>query len=112
MRPDQSLWCLRVCNLFKGRQLSLQFGDGVLQHLAVAGIAGGLELLGEASPGKQEALAFPVALLLARRDRGAGGFPLLRHFLLLLFYGLTLPAACHLRILPWRRGTHILHSDG
>jgi hypothetical protein len=40
---------------------------------------------------------FPVAFLLLGRDWWAEGFPLLRHFLLLLFYGLTFPAACHLR---------------
>jgi len=57
--------------------LAVQFRDSLLQHLAVARVAGGLQLLREAMPRKKEALAFPVALLLLGRDWGADGFPLL-----------------------------------
>jgi hypothetical protein len=62
----------------------------------VAGVAGGLELLGESLPGKKKAIAFPVALLVFGRDRGGEVVSLRRSFLLLLFYRLTFPAACHL----------------
>ena len=105
-----SLWCRRVCNLFKRRELTIQLRNRLLQHLAVARVAGCLQLLSEAFPGQKQTLAFPVALLFAGRDRWADGFPLLRHFLLLLFYGLTLPAACHLRILPCEEGCWLLAS--
>src|ERR1700687_3481483 len=60
-------------------------------------VAGCLQLLSEAFSGKKQACAFPVALLLVGRDRRGEGLPLLRHLLLLLLYGLTFPAACHLR---------------
>jgi hypothetical protein len=71
--------------------------------LAVSRIAGCLQLLRQALPGKKHAFAFPVAFLLVGRDRYArrlaDGLPLLRPFLLLLFDGLTLPPARHLKIL-------------
>ena len=75
----------------------VQLCDRLLQHLAVMTVAGCLQLLREASAGKKQALAFPVALLLLWQDRCADGLPPLRHFRLLLFYGLTFPTACHLR---------------
>ena len=104
--PSFSLWgvCVRsrpsgqpdVCNLFKRRELSVEFCHCPLQHLAVTGVAGSLQLLSEMLAGKKQAVAFAVALLLGGRDWGASRFSLLRHFLLLLLYGLTFPAACHL----------------
>src|SRR5712671_6783384 len=60
-------------------------------------VASCMQLLSEAFSGKKQALAFPVALLLVGRDRRGEGLPLLRHLLLLSLYGLTFPAACHLR---------------
>jgi len=75
----------------------VQLCDRLLQHLAVMTVAGCLQLLREASAGKKQALAFAIALLLLGRDRCANGFPPLRHFRLLLFYGLTFPTARHLR---------------
>jgi hypothetical protein len=44
--------------------LAVQFGHRLFQHLAVAGVAGDLELLGEMLPGEKKAIAFPVMLLL------------------------------------------------
>jgi hypothetical protein len=76
--------------------LAVQLGHRLLQHLAVARVAGALELLGEALPGKKEAIAFPVALLLFGRDLGVDAACWGRSFLLLLFYRLTLPPASHL----------------
>ena len=95
MRLDHSLWCRRIRNLFKRRQLTVQLRDRLFPHLAETRVGGCPQLLREALPGKKQALAFPVTLLLVERDRCAGGSPLLRLLLLLLFYGLTLPAACH-----------------
>jgi hypothetical protein len=80
--------------------LTIQIRNRLLQHVAVTRVAGGLKLLREALPGKEQAPALPVALLLAGRKRRADGIAPLRHFLLLLLYGLTLPTARHVRILP------------
>ena len=76
--------------------MAVQFGHRLFQHLAVAGVAGGLELLDEALPGEQEAIAFPLALPQFGRDRGVDVVLLCRSLFLLLFYRLTFPAACHL----------------
>jgi hypothetical protein len=56
--------------------LTVQLRDRLLQHLAVTRVTGCLQLLDEASAGKMQALAFPVALLLAGRQRRAVGLPL------------------------------------
>ena len=73
-------------------------------------VAGCLQLLSEVFPGKKQAFAFPVALLVLGRDRWVDGLPLLGHLLLLLLHGLTLPAACHLRILPCEEGCWLIAS--
>src|SRR5271168_1597974 len=63
--------------------------------MAMTRVAGGLQLLHQSLPGKQQAVAFAIALLLAGRERGTGSLPQPQHFLLLLLYRLTLPAAGH-----------------
>src|SRR4029077_20378682 len=88
MRSGHSLWGRRACNLFKRREVTIQLRNRLLHHPAVTGVAGRLQLLREAFPGKFEALAFPVALLLVRRDRWGGGFPPPRQFSLLFLSGL------------------------
>ncbi|MGA7079998.1 MAG: hypothetical protein WBQ43_11085 [Terriglobales bacterium] len=57
--------------------MTVQLGNCLLQHLAVGRLDGGLELLRETLPRKKQALASPVTLLLAGRQRGADSFPLL-----------------------------------
>jgi hypothetical protein len=57
--------------------LTIQLRESLFQHLAVTRVAGGVQLLREASTGKKQTLAFPVALLLVGRDRCGRGFPLL-----------------------------------
>jgi hypothetical protein len=81
--------------LFKRRQLAIQFGDGLLQHLPMAGVAGGLKLLLQPLPREEQSLAFPFRLLFFRREWSAWSLAALRQFLLLLFHRLTLPAPRH-----------------
>jgi hypothetical protein len=105
MRIGLSLAQHRLRNLFKRRELAVNLRQCPLQHLPVTGVASALKLLRETLPGKEQTIALPEALLLVWRDRCAAGhfaesLPLLGHFLLLLFDGLTLPSARHLRILP------------
>jgi len=71
---DHSLGRRPVRNLFKRCELTIQLRKRLLQHLAVARVAGRLQLFGEPLPGKKQALVFPVALLLLGRDRVADGF--------------------------------------
>jgi hypothetical protein len=54
--------------------LAIQFGDRLLQHLAMTWIADGLKLLSETLAGKKQAVALAVAFLFAGGDRSAGGF--------------------------------------
>ena len=75
--------------------MTIQLCERSLQHLAVARVAGGLELLGKALPGKKEAIALPVMLLLLRGDRDVEAISWSGSFFLLLFYRLTFPAARH-----------------
>jgi hypothetical protein len=77
--------------------LAVEFSHRLFQHLTMARVTGGLELLGETLAGKQEAIAFPVVLLLVGRDGGVAIGSRSRPLFLLLFYRLTLPSACHLR---------------
>ncbi|MGA7849171.1 MAG: hypothetical protein WCA13_08680 [Terriglobales bacterium] len=56
--------------------MPVQFRYGLLQHLAVTRVAGCLQLLPEAFPGKKQTLAFTVTLLLVGRERCASGLPL------------------------------------
>jgi hypothetical protein len=77
MRSDRSLRRASVCNLLKGRQLPVEFGDGLFQHLTVAWITGSLQLLGETLAGKKQALAFLIALLFSGGDWGASRSSLL-----------------------------------
>jgi hypothetical protein len=94
-----SLSCGGVRNFFKRCQLAVEFGDSLLQHLAVSRVGGGVKLLAEALPGEPQSFSFPVPLLLVGRKWRMDGLPLLRHLFLLLFDGLTFPAACHWGIL-------------
>ncbi len=55
----------------------------------------GLELANQAGAGEQQAFAFAVEFLLGIRHWPMGGFGLIAHFGLLLFYGLTFTPACH-----------------
>jgi len=73
-------------NLFERFELPIEFGQGLLQHLAMTGIAGGLQLPGQAFTGEKQAVAFAVALLLVSGERSLRCFPPLGHFLLLLLY--------------------------
>ncbi|MGA2980938.1 MAG: hypothetical protein ABSD76_15225 [Terriglobales bacterium] len=43
--------------------MTVQLRNGLFQHSAVTRVTGGLQLLGEASAGKKQTFAFPVALL-------------------------------------------------
>ena len=94
-----SLSCGGVRNFFKRCQLAVEFGDSLLQHLAVSRVGGGVKLLAEALPGEPQSFSFPVPLLLVGRKWRMDGLPLLRHLFLLLFDGLTFPAACHVCML-------------
>ena len=76
-------------------QLGLQFGEGLFQHLAVTGVAGGLELLPQSLPGEQQSLAPAIPLLVVGRHGTVDGISALRHFLLLLFDRFALPTASH-----------------
>jgi len=76
-------------------QLPVDFGYRLLQHATMPGLGYDLELANQAGAGEQQALAFPVELLLGIRQLPMGGFGLIAHFGLLLFYGLTFPPACH-----------------
>lgn len=59
-------------NLLERRELSIQFGHRLLQHLAMAGVTGCLELPGQTFAGKKQAVTFAVAVLIVRRERSAG----------------------------------------
>jgi len=73
MVAEASLWRRDVGKLFKGGELGVYLGEGLLQHEAVAGIGGLCELLGEALAGEEEAVTFPVKLLLFGRKLRARG---------------------------------------
>jgi hypothetical protein len=75
---------IEACNLFKGRELTVQFGDGIGQHLAVPRILRRFQLAGEVAAGKKQALALAVALPLLGRELGTGRLVPLRHLGLLL----------------------------
>jgi len=62
----------------------VQIGEGMLQHLAVARVAGSLQLLCQTLAGQRQALSFAIALLLLGRHHRARVVPLLQSLFLLL----------------------------
>jgi len=66
--------------------LPVQFGEGQLQHLAMSGVLGSLQLLRQALPGQNQALTGAVALLLGCGKGRTSRLARLGHVLLLLFH--------------------------
>lgn len=78
--------------------LFLDRGKGLLERLPVVGVHGGLELLKNSVAGKPQAFFARFGGSLRGRQASLGLFrgPCL---VLLLFYGLAFPAACHYTII-------------
>jgi len=90
-----SLLCLRLRKFLKRGELLVDLGEGLLQHLPMRSVGGGLHLVSEARAGEQKALALAVEFLLGRRKTWASGLARVGHLGLLLFYRLTFPTARH-----------------
>jgi hypothetical protein len=88
-------------NSLEERELAIDFGDRLGQHLAVARGGCSLELLRQPLAGKNQPLAFPVALLLVGREGRPGRFARVGHLGLLLFDRLALPSSGHFEILVY-----------
>ena len=77
--------------------MSIDLGDGLLQHLSVLRVVCGLQPVSQTFAREPEAVAFAVEFLLGGREPGAIGHTLVCHVGLLLLYGLTLPPTRHNR---------------
>lgn len=95
MRSDHTVTSRLSCNSFKRSQLTIQIGEGLFQHLAMAWVARSRKLLSQMLAGKGQTLSFAIVLLLLGRHKRTRIFPLLRSLFLLLFNRLTLPTARH-----------------
>lgn len=60
IRTDHSLRCGRVSNAVKRTELFIEFGKGLLQHLAAAGMGRTLQLLEKTLAGEEKTLALPI----------------------------------------------------
>jgi hypothetical protein len=81
--------------------LPIQFGDGVRQHLPVARIPSGFELVRQMASRELQALPLAFHFLLPGGGvRAAADRAPVQHFCLLLLDRLTFEAACHKAILP------------
>lgn len=96
---DHSLRCRGSRNVFKRGKLLVEFGEGLLEHLAMLGPAGGLQLGGEAFAGEQKAFTLAIDLLFGRRQGRTRILALVKRVSLLLLDRLTLPTACHCGII-------------
>jgi len=114
IRWGHSLRCVGSANLLKRSELSIDCGKSVLQHAAMLGMRRGLDLTEKSGSRQQEAFALAVLLLLDWRQNLPMRVGPAVHLGLLLFYGLALPAACHVGPSTILRFTnkHDKSSDG
>lgn len=95
IRMGHSLRCGGMGKIIKRGELLIEFGEGLLQHPAMLGAGGGLELIGETLAGEEEAFAPTILFLLGGGQMRARRLTLVKSVGLLLFDGLTFPTARH-----------------
>ena len=78
---------------------AVEFGKGVLEHLAVTRAAGRIYLLQDPRTRQSQTFELTFANTLVRRQSLLMGCLVMRGFGLLLFNGFTFPATRHLEII-------------
>lgn len=64
IQTDHSLRCLRLINFFTRKELLVDFGKIILQHLTVPSLGRGSEAVHQAFAGEQKALPMAIEFLL------------------------------------------------